>query len=124
MTDAGHDEWLDAIADGEGFYLECPEGHGSLPPRRVCPHCGSPDLDRADLPPTGTVETYTVCYVGIPDFEDEEPYATAIADFGAVRLTGVVRGLDPADVTVGMPVEPAVGTNATTGDDLLILRAR
>ncbi|MFB6102203.1 MAG: Zn-ribbon domain-containing OB-fold protein [Haloplanus sp.] len=124
MTDAGYDEWLDAIADGEGYYLECPEGHGSLPPRRTCPHCGAPDLGRTPLPTTGTVETYTVCYVGVPDFEDEEPYATVIADFDGVRLTGVVRGIDPEDVTVGMPVEPTVGTNRTTGDDLLVLRAR
>jgi uncharacterized OB-fold protein len=124
MSDAGYDEWLDAVGDGEGFYLECPEGHGSLPPRRVCPHCGSPELAHADLPMTGTVETFTICYVGGPDFADEEPYATAIADFDGVRLTGVVRGTDPENVTVGMPVEAAVGTNRTTDDDLLILRAR
>lgn len=124
MTDAGYDEWLDAVGDGEGYYLECPNGHGSLPPRRVCPHCGSATLDHASLSTTGTVETYTICYVGGPDFEDEEPYATAIADFDGVRLTGVVRGTDPEDVLVGMPVEAAVGTNRTTGEDLLILRAQ
>ncbi|WP_251330074.1 Zn-ribbon domain-containing OB-fold protein [Haloplanus pelagicus] len=124
MTDAGHDEWLDAVGDGDGYYLRCPAGHGSLPPRRVCPHCGSPDLDRRELPATGTVKTFTVCYVGGPDFEDEEPYATAIADFGDVRLTGVVRGVDPEDVSVGQVVEPAVGTNCTTGDHLLVLRSR
>jgi uncharacterized OB-fold protein len=124
MTDAGYDEWLDAIDDGEGYYLECPEGHGSLPPRRVCPHCGSTELDRAELPATGTIETFTICYVGGPDFDEEEPYATAIADFGGVRLTGVVRGTDPEDVTVGMPVEVRAGTNRTTGDDLVVLRAR
>jgi hypothetical protein len=124
MTDAGYDEWLDAVDDGQGYYLACPEGHGSLPPRRVCPHCGSPDLVRAALPATGTVETYTVCHVAIPDFVDEEPYVTAVADFGDVRLTGVVREAAPADVMVGMPVEARVGTNRTTGEDLLVLRAR
>jgi uncharacterized OB-fold protein len=124
MTDAGYDEWLDAIDDGEGYYLECDEGHGSLPPRRVCPHCGSTALDRSALPATGTVETFTICYVGGPEFEDEEPYTTAIADFGDVRLTGVVRGTDPEDVMVGMPVEARVGTNRTTGEDLLVLWAR
>jgi uncharacterized OB-fold protein len=124
MTDAGYDEWIDAVDDGEGYYLACPEGHGSLPPRRVCPHCGSPDLERTPLPTTGTIETFTVCHVGIPDFVDEEPYVTAIADFGDVRLTGVVREIDPADVAVGLTVEARVGTNRTTGDDLLVLRAR
>jgi hypothetical protein len=124
MTDAGYDEWLEAVDNGEGYYLRCAEGHGSLPPRRVCPHCGSTDLDHEPLPATGTVETYTVCYVGGPDFEDEGPYATVVADFDDVRLTGVARGVDPEDVTVGMVVEPVVGTNRTTGDDLLVLRAR
>ncbi|MEF8857092.1 MAG: OB-fold domain-containing protein [Haloplanus sp.] len=124
MTDAGYDEWLDAIDDGEGYYLECPEGHGSLPPRRVCPYCGSTELDRSELSAPGTVETFTICYVGGPDFEEEEPYATAIADFGDVRLTGVVRGTDPENVTVGMPVEARVGTNRTTDEDLLVLRTR
>jgi len=126
MTDenAGYDEWLDAIDDGEGYSYVCPEGHGSLPPRRVCPDCGSPELERTPLSETGTVETFTVCYVAAPDFADEEPYATAIADFGDVRLTGVVRGIDPEEVSVGMTVEPAVGTNETTGDDLLALRTR
>lgn len=124
MTDAGYDGWLDAVDDGEGYYLECDEGHGSLPPRWVCPHCGSAELTEASLPATGTVETFTICYVGGPDFADEEPYATAIAEFGDVRLTGVVRGTDPEDVTVGMRVTAAVDTNRTTGEDLLILRTR
>jgi uncharacterized OB-fold protein len=124
MTDAGYDEWLDAVDDGEGYYLECPEGHGSLPPRAVCPDCGATELDQAPLPDSGTVETYTVCHVGGPSFADEEPYVTAIADFDAVRLTGVVRGADPEDVTVGATVEADVGTNRTTGEDLVALRLR
>jgi uncharacterized OB-fold protein len=122
MSDAGYDEWLAAVGDGEGYYLHCPAGHGSLPPRRVCPHCGTPALERAPLPDSGTVETFTVCHVGGPDFAEEEPYVTAIADFGDVRLTGVVRGTEPDEVTVGATVEPTVGTNRTTGDDLLVLR--
>jgi uncharacterized OB-fold protein len=124
MSDAGYDEWLAAIGDGDGYYLECPSGHGSLPPRRVCPHCGSAALDHADLAATGTVETYTVCHVGGPEFTEEEPYVTAIATFGDVRLTGVVRGVDPEDVAVGTSVEAAVGTNQTTGEDLLTLRVQ
>jgi uncharacterized OB-fold protein len=123
-SDAGYDEWVDAVAAGEGYSLACPEGHGSLPPRRVCPRCGATDLEREPLPESGTVETYTTCYVGVPDFEAEEPYVTAIADFDGVRLTGVVRGVDPEDVAIGLPVEPDVATNRTTGDPLLVLRAR
>ncbi|MFB6122776.1 MAG: Zn-ribbon domain-containing OB-fold protein [Haloferacaceae archaeon] len=124
MSDEGFDEWLAAIGEGEAFYLECDEGHGSLPPRRICPHCGSFELTETPLPASGTVETFTTVYVGTPDFTDEEPYVTAIADFGPVRLTGVLRDVDPDEAAVGMTVEPDVGENASTGDSLLVFRPR
>ena len=50
MTDAArdgaYDDFLDAIEAGEGYYLECENGHGWLPPRRVCPECGSREQHR------------------------------------------------------------------------------
>ena len=54
--DAGFDEWLAAIDDGEGYYLESPSGEGSLPPRRICPHSGSTDLEEEPLPEAGEIE--------------------------------------------------------------------
>lgn len=124
VRDAGFDDWLDGLAADEGTYLACPKGHGSLPPRRVCPICGSPDLTEEPLPDAGEVLTYTVVHVGAPDFADEAPYATAIADFGPVRLTGVVRGVDPDDVAVGATVVPAVGSNPSTGERMVVLQPR
>ncbi|MFB6079866.1 MAG: Zn-ribbon domain-containing OB-fold protein [Haloferacaceae archaeon] len=121
--DAGHDDWLDALAAGEGYYLVCDDGHGSLPPRRVCPRCGG-TLTERDLPPGGRVETYTVVHVGTPDFEGQTPYVTAVADFGEVSLTGLVRGVDPGDVAVGMAVGVDVETNPTTGGRVVVLRPR
>jgi hypothetical protein len=123
VRDEGFDDLLDAVESGEGFYLECPEGHGSLPPRRVCPHCGATDLEETPLPETGEIETFTTVHVAAPSFADDAPYVTAVADFGAVRLTGVVRGLDPEDVAVGTEVEPAVGTTETADERVLVLRA-
>jgi hypothetical protein len=111
MTDAGYDEWLDALDDGEGYYLACEEGHGSLPPRRVCPHCGSPDLSEEPLPESGTVETFTVVHVPAPSFADEAPYATVVADFGEVRLTGVLGGDAVEEVEVGSTVEASADVN-------------
>jgi Predicted nucleic-acid-binding protein containing a Zn-ribbon len=92
--DAGYDEWVDALADGRGYALVCPEGHGSLPPRRTCPECGATTFSEEPLPERGTVETVTVVHVPPPQFADDAPYATAIAAFGPVRLTGVLRGVD------------------------------
>jgi hypothetical protein len=124
VTDAGFDEWLDALADDEGYYLSCPEGHGSLPPRRTCPHCGSQELTEEPLPAVGEVATYTVVHVASPAFADEAPYVNAVVSFGPVRLTGVVREVDPEAVETGTTVEPAVGHNRETGQRLLTFRVR
>ena len=120
--DAGFDEFVEAIDDGEGYYLACPDGHGSLPPRRICPECGAHDLTERPLPDGGTIDTYTVVHVGTPAFEADTPYVTAVASFGPVRLTGIVRGIDADEVSVGIPVGVTVEERATTGDPVLVFR--
>ena len=118
----GYDEWLDALAAGEGYYLECPSGHGSLPPRHVCPVCGARELTEAPLAATGTVETYTVTHVASPQFADDAPYVTAVASFDGVSVTGQLRGVDPDTVDVGLAVEVGVSETATTGERVVVFR--
>lgn len=108
---AGYDDLLDAVDDGRGYYLACTEGHGSLPPRRVCPECGDDTLTEEPLSETGTVETFTQVHVPGPRFAGETP-VVAIADFGPVRLTGRMRA-GAADVEVGARVSPTVATSPT-----------
>ncbi|WP_121822711.1 Zn-ribbon domain-containing OB-fold protein [Halostella salina] len=122
--DAGYDDFLDAVETGEPYYLACPEGHGWLPPRTVCPDCGSADLSEESLPGAGEVETYTVAHVAAPSFADDAPYVTAITRFGPVRVTGLLRGVAPDDVERGLAVELAVGASETTGRRLLALDPR
>ncbi|ELZ07246.1 Zn-ribbon domain-containing OB-fold protein [Natrialba aegyptia] len=117
--DAGFDDWLDAAETGDAYYLECPAGHTSLPPRRLCPTCGAAALDERPLPETGEIETFTVTHVPTPAFEDDAPYATAIADFGPIRVTGQVVDLDPDAVDTGLPVELDVTSSETTGERVL-----
>ena len=120
----GHDAWLDALADGEGYALVCPDSHGSLPPRRVCPECGADSLTAEPLAETGTVETRSVVHVAGPRFAADTPYVTAIADFGPVRLTGIVRGIDPAAdaVAVGDRLTATVEERGGDGDSLVAFR--
>jgi hypothetical protein len=122
--DAGYDEWLDAVEAGEGHYLHCENGHGSLPPRRLCPHCGTADLMETPLPESGTVEAATAVHVAAPSMADDAPYATAVVDFGPVRLTGMVRGVDPADVAVGDTVEVTVERTETRDERVVVFRPR
>jgi uncharacterized OB-fold protein len=122
--DGGFDDWLDAIEGGEPYYFACPDGHGALPPCRVCPECGSTELQRTDLPASGTVSTYTIVNVAAPQFAEDTPYATAVVDFGEVRLTGVVRGIDHDEVETGTTVGVDVEETETTGDRVLTFRPR
>jgi uncharacterized OB-fold protein len=122
--DGGYDDLLDAVADGEGYYLGCPAGHGWLPPRRVCPECGARRLAEEPLPESGTVETHTTIAVPTPRLADDAPFVTALADFGPVRLTGQLREIDPEDVEAGLSVGVDVGESVTTGDRVLVLRPR
>lgn len=121
VRDGGFDEWLDAIVSRDGYYLECEAGHGSLPPRRVCPHCGG-SLSERPLPATGAVDSVTVVHVPTPSFEADAPYATALASFGPVRLTGIVRGVEPGDVAPGLTVGVTVEERETNGERLVVFR--
>ncbi|MFC7021381.1 MULTISPECIES: Zn-ribbon domain-containing OB-fold protein [Haloarcula] len=122
--DGQYDAWLDAIEAGEGYYLECANGHGWLPPRRICPECRSRDLGEERLPDSGKVTTHTTITVPTPQFEDDAPYVTAVADFGSVSITGMVRGIDPEDVEIGTVVGVEVGERVTTGDRAVVFRPR
>ncbi|WP_436930505.1 Zn-ribbon domain-containing OB-fold protein [Halosimplex halobium] len=122
--DGAFDDWLDAVADGEGYYVECGNGHGWLPPRRVCPDCGSRELSETPLPDAGEVATFTEVSVATPQFSADTPYVTAIVDYGPVRVTGLLRGVDPDEVEVGMPVGIEVGERETTDDRAVVFRPR
>jgi len=117
-----YDDWLDSIEADEGYYIECEEGHGWLPPRRVCPDCGSRELHEEPLPDSGDIVTHTTITVATPQFEDDAPYVTAIADFGPVAITGMVRGVDPEDVSIGDVVGIEVGERETTGERAVVFR--
>lgn len=104
----GYDDLLDALESDTGYYLSCPAGHGSLPPRQVCPRCGD-ELSEETLPATGTVVTFTEVAVPTPAFAGQTP-VVLIADFGPVRLTGEL--LDGSDILeVGSEVVPTVASS-------------
>ena len=121
--DAGYDDFLDALEEGEAHYLEGPDGDGFLPPRQVHPRTGEP-LEEAPLPESGEILSFTRTEVAAPTLADDAPYVVAIAEFGPVRLTGQVRGVDHEDVTFGMPVEASVGETATTGERIVVFEPR
>lgn len=118
--DGGYDDFLDAIEDGEPYYLEGPNGDGSLPPKRVDPTSGSRDLTEQPLPDTGEIATYTQTHVAAPDFADDAPFVVAVVDFGPVSVTGQIRGIDAGEVEVGQEVTIGVDHTETTGDRVVV----
>lgn len=122
VRDAGYADLLDAIAEGEGYYVECVNGHGSVPPRHVCPDCGAQELGKQSLPDEGEIETFTIIYAPLPGLVDDTPYAIAIVNFGPVRLTGYVPDHDADTVARGLKVTPDVTETetGTTADRMIV----
>lgn len=118
--DAGYDDLMDALEEGEPYYLECPEGHGSLPPRHACPQCGARDLSEEPFPEAGTIEAHTIVHVPTPRFTEDTPYVTAVVDFGAVKITGQVLGVDHDAVENGDQVSIDAGRTETDGERLIV----
>lgn len=77
-----------------------------LPPRPVCPACYSKEMEWVQLSGKGKVETYTVIHVAPPEFVDRIPYIVAVVRLEeGVKLPGIVTGVKPEDMRVGMDVE-------------------
>lgn len=119
VRDRGYDDFLDALSAGEPFYLESPSGNGWLPPRRIDPETGERELTEVPLPDTGEILTSTITNVADPSFAADAPFVVAIAEFGPVRITGQVRGIDHEDVEIGQEVSIGVGKNES-GERLVI----
>ena len=120
--DAGYDDFLDAAEADEPFYLESPSDNAWLPPMKFDPETGESELTEQPLPRTGEILTHTTINVATPDFVDDAPYVVAIAQFGPVKITGQVHGIDHADVEIGQEVELDVDRTETTDERVVIFR--
>jgi hypothetical protein len=104
----GADEFFDAAREKRLLIQACTKcKEHQFYPRQICVHCGSPDVEWVQASGRGSVHTYTVVHQqGMPGWRDEVPYVAAVIDLEeGVRLTSNVVGCEPADVSVGMPVE-------------------
>jgi uncharacterized OB-fold protein len=118
--DAGFDDLLDAVADGEPYYLETDEGAAYVPPMPYDPATGAEGLTEHPLPEPGEILTHTTTHIAAPQFDEDAPYVTAVADFGPVNLTGQVHGIDPEDVEVGREVTLGVERSETLDERVLV----
>jgi len=118
----GFDDFLDAVEDGDPYYLEGPAGDGSLPPRRIDPATGSRSLTEKSLPETGEIVSHTQTHVASPGFADDAPFVVAVAEFGPVKITGQMRGIDAEDVEIGQTVDIGIDRSETMEERLIVFR--
>lgn len=83
-----HDEWSDAIENGELLGQSCPDcGATQGTPKAACPHCGSRDLETVELPTEG--EVYTETTINVPPVGvDERGYQVVVVQLGEARVMG------------------------------------
>ena len=118
--DAGYDDFLDAVADGEPYYLETDNGETHLPPMPYDPTTGKAEPAEQPLPEPGEILTHTTTHIAAPQFADDAPYVTAVAAFGPVSVTGQVRDIDHEDVEIGQAVTLGVERSETRDERVLV----
>jgi len=78
-----------------------------VPPRALCPRCGSADMQWTELKGTGKLLTYSVVHVAPPAFHSFVPYAVGIVLLTeGARLPGMIR-VDPKYLRIGLKMRIA-----------------
>ncbi len=78
-----------------------------VPPRAVCPKCGSTDTQWTELKGTGKLLTYSVVHVAPRAFQPFVPYAVGIVLLTeGARLPGMIR-TDLKDLRIGLVLKAA-----------------
>ncbi|MEM2434527.1 MAG: Zn-ribbon domain-containing OB-fold protein [Candidatus Bathyarchaeia archaeon] len=83
-----------------------------VPPRPLCPNCLSTNLKWIQLKGRGKLLTYTVIHVAPERFQHLAPYALGIVELEeGVRLPGIIQGVKPEDIKIGMSLEVDFNTD-------------
>ena len=109
-TGVGIGRYLEGLKNGIILGAHCDTcGKTVVPPRTVCEWCFQPLDDFIPLQDTGTVNTFSFCYVTWDVKRIDEPEIPAVIEIdGASPLHGIMHMLDevePEEVHIGMRVK-------------------
>ena len=93
---------------GELRFQRCTDcGAWRHPPRILCATCGSEQVEWARSSGRGKIFTWTVTHQAMhPALAAEVPYAVIVVEMEeGVRLVAGLRGLDPSELRLELPVE-------------------
>ncbi|MDA2807645.1 Zn-ribbon domain-containing OB-fold protein [Nocardiopsis suaedae] len=104
-ADAALTRYLEAQTEGRILGSRARSGAVYVPPRDVDPADGTPVTGDVELPPTGTLTTFSVNHVPDPR-APQVPFVTGYVrlDGADVDLLALVSGVDPGRVRPGMRV--------------------
>jgi len=78
-----------------------------VPPRTLCPKCGSTGMRWEELKGIGKLLTYSVVHVAAPAFQSSVPYAVGIVELTeGAKLPGMIRA-DLKDLRIGLNLKVA-----------------
>ena len=102
--------YLEELKQGRLFGVHCRKCNRTvIPPRTSCEWCFRPMDEWVPLPDTGTVNTFSLCYVTWDMRVLTEPEIPAVIDIdGTTPLVGIMHKLgevDPEAVSIGMKVQ-------------------
>ncbi len=104
-----------------------------LPPRPICPHCHSKDMEPVEFKGNGKLVAFTVICVPPPamakeGYSREKPYCCGVVELEeGVRITARILGLDvmkPDTIKIGTPVLVEFASRPDDGEDGFILAFR
>jgi uncharacterized OB-fold protein len=102
--------YLQELKKGRLFGVRCNQCRRTvIPPRSFCEWCFRPMDDWVHLPDTGTVNTFSLCYVTWDMQYPEEPEIPAVIDIDgtkpSVGIMHMIGEVDPKAVHIGMKVQ-------------------
>ena len=81
-------------------------GHTSFPPRKICPKCGSKELEIIKLPETGKILTYTIVRNAPVGFTEFAPYAVGVIELeDGTRMMAQIVDSNFEDIDIGKRVK-------------------
>lgn len=98
--------YLDGLRAGRILGRQCRAcGRALVPPRMFCEQCFRPTDCWVEVPDTGTVNTFSLCYVTWDLRRLTVPELPAVIDLSSGGLLHKLGGVEPDDIHIGMHVQ-------------------
>jgi hypothetical protein len=119
--------FLKGLKEGEILGRECRAcGRTLVPPRMFCEECFRPTDRWVRVPDTGTVNTFSICYIRWDMVQLEEPELPFVLEIDGIDpMMGFMHKLgevDPQRVAIGMEVEAVWKPEAEREGSILDIR--